>query len=71
MAVDYYNGNRAYCLGPDWCASLSTKYIWLCNNIETAKWKLHICQLHNRAEMHMYVTFENEQDELMYLLACQ
>jgi hypothetical protein len=69
MAVDYYNGVRAYRLGADFALAFNQNYLWLCNNADPNDYEIHADPKDRYASV-LYVTFNDPTVETMFLLSC-
>ena len=69
--VALYNGKRAYFISPDYALSLSGKYRRLCESfVEDVDYEIHTVEYYSRYQMAIYVTFNSEAAESLYLLMC-
>jgi hypothetical protein len=67
MAVDYYNGVRAYRLGTDWGLAFNQDYLWLCSNADPNDYEIHN-GYQDRYTSVVWVTFNDPTVETMFLL---
>ena len=70
--VALYNGKRAYFISPDYALSLSGKYRRLCESfVEVVDYEIHTwANAYSHHQISIYVTFNSEAAESLYLLMC-
>ena len=70
--VALYNGKRAYFISSDYALSLSGKYRRLCESfVEVVDYEIHTVTSYSQHQISIYVTFNSEAAESLYLLMCE